>query len=173
MMMKPLMKTESYAHLHTKQWLAEHIRAAGNCLKVWLTEDEDISQWLVDVTGLRPVVECAYPGGESVLDSSDYFAKHGHYPEMIFDVGLVDDKGVPVGAFEIVKSNPLSEEKITKLLKRKIFCFEVDAFEFCKDVGYIETGRIDARKLVITKQGRKRVEYGNRFADLRVGVSHD
>lgn len=100
----------------------------------------------VDLTGLRPVVECAYPSGERIDDANAYFAMHGHYPEMIFDVAMVNEAGKPLFALEVVKGSWIDERKRAKLMRSPVIAVGVHAklHEW-----YVDIHRLDARQLVV------------------------
>src|SRR5882672_7504352 len=142
------MNIEAFPHRSTKEIIAARIAKSGASLRVMLWNDRTTTPWLLDLTDLVPVIECAYPDGIAVSDVAAYRKKKGRLPKMIFDVGLVHQPtGIVVGAFEIVRSNPLSVEKMRKIIAGDLFAVVIDAFEVDRGE-LLDSGRFDATKLV-------------------------
>jgi hypothetical protein len=164
---------ESPEHYYSKKWLySELLKRVDQMVNVSLLDEDSGSSatYSVNLLGLTPVLECAYPDGISVEDTSSYFAVHGRYPRMIFDVGLVDDNENVVGAFEIFYTNAVSRQKIDKIITAGVFCFEMDALSVDGDGAFIDTGRIDARRLIMSTPGRRRIRCINPLVGMARGA---
>lgn len=128
---------ESRIHIETKLMLARMAKS-GSLILTTEVGGRFVS-YHFETIAMKPVVECAYPSGEAVLDSSVYYARHGYYPEMIFDVGLTLD-GEVVAALEVVRNHGLDDRKRRKIAASGILCICVKAnyHEWYTDDRHIE-----------------------------------
>jgi len=62
------MNIEGFRHRSTKEIIAARIAKSGASLRVMLWNDRTTTPWLLDLTDLVPVIECAYPDGIAVSD---------------------------------------------------------------------------------------------------------
>ncbi len=129
-------RRESRAHAEAKLLVASMTR--GGSLIVSAEIEHRYRSFYFETVAMTTVVECAYPSGEQVLDSSRYYARHGHYPEMILDVGLVY-KGSIVAAVEVIRNHGLNERKRRKIANAGLLCICVKAAHW--------EWRIDDRRL--------------------------
>lgn len=117
---------ESEYHRSAKTAVAAMLRNGPGFAIVCALEGGRWSSYRMDIKGCDIVVECSYPEGKAVPDAHLYYAKHGRYPKMIFDVGLVRD-GKVVGAIEIVKAHWIDAVKRGKIEAAGIPVVEVSS----------------------------------------------
>lgn len=136
---------EGRAHRTAKEMVARMAR--GGDLIVSFEHDDRWHSYHFDTSGFKVVEECAYPSGEHIADSGAYFREHGHYPEMILDVGLVKD-GRVIAGFEVVRTHGISPAKRERILTAGILCVCVKAEHWD---WYIDERRIEAFELILPR----------------------
>jgi hypothetical protein len=117
---------ESEYHRSAKESVARMLRAGPGYLIICASEGGRWSSYRMDTAGTTPVVECGFPDGKAVPDAHAYYAKHGRYPKMIFDIGLVKD-GKVVAAIEVVKAHWIDAAKQAKINEAGIPVIEVSS----------------------------------------------
>lgn len=141
------MSFESRMHREAKELVGSMIRNGPGYINIACDDGVRISNWRLNTSGLEPIIECSYPNAAEISDADLYFAHHGHWPEMIFDVGLVRD-GKVLAAFEIMKSHWIDDKKKKKIYRAGIIVIGVPAQS---NQWYVSDDRIDARLLMIPR----------------------
>jgi len=150
---------ESMAHARTKGLVADMIANGPGYLLISHAVDERWRTYRLDVGGLDVVIECAYPDATPCPDSDAYYAEHGHYPRMIFDVGLVWH-GHVIAALEVMKSHWIDEVKRQKILASPVIVAGVTARP---SDWLMDNARVESPDLIIPKKAAKiihRIEIG-------------
>lgn len=122
---KLLPSGEGHAHRNAKEDIARFLRTRPPFLFVSHCADDRITTYRLAVHDLRPLVECSYPKVHANISAAEYSIEHGCYPEMIFDVGLVDAENRVVFALEIANQHWLDDTKQEKLTKAGIITIEI------------------------------------------------
>lgn len=134
--------SESVRHLQAKKLVFDMI--SGNKFHISHETMGRYRTLSVDLTEMRAYLECTYPIIHEEMTGREYFAEHGIYPKMIFDIGLVKD-GQVVGCIEVVNSHWIDQVKRAKIIKANIFCIAVCVRQ---DGVMVDHNHLDAREFI-------------------------
>lgn len=135
---------ESRYHLATKHGTADMLRTGG---VIHVDYDDGCRYRTLRMTvpdGAEIVTECGYPHLGETPGALDYYAEHGDYPLMIFDIAILLD-GKLLGVVEVMKSHWLDAAKVAKLNRERVGCIGIGA----RDDALRDLRRLEAKTLVL------------------------